>query len=305
MKILLSYIHYPICSGRYVKDALQRLGHDVKSVGYSTGDKIWGMKVSARHTHNADGQVTTGFPNWTPDIIIVMESAWAYHHPIYADVPHVIYGMDNHVRDYRQAGINHYFLAHNAPSIMDMSADDVTWLPCGYDPIAFKPSPIPFEERAFDVALVGVMYDARIELLNKMEEAGLTVARYTGLLYDEYASVYHNSRFALNVSAKNDLNQRIFETAALGCIVLTDSVADLENIDYDGVQVMQYKTDKEAIGLVKTRSSSSSLAHHNGKFDLGWLDAHTWDKRASVIIEWYQKTYPTKRKKGKSIETDA
>ena len=304
MRILLSYIHYPVCSGRYVKDSLLRLGHDVKSVGYSTGDQIWGMKVSARHTHHPDGALTATFPDWTPDLVIVMESAWAYHHPVYASVPHVIYGMDNHVRDYRQAGITHYFLAHNTPSIMDMSADDVTWLPCGYDPIAFTPSHIPFKERKFDVALVGVMYPTRIELLNKMEDAGLTVARYTGLLYDGYASVYHNSKIALNVSAKGDLNQRIFETAALGCIVLTDETKDrqeLEEFDWIGSYVITYTTPKEAVKYAKEFLKAD---HEN--IDTTWLQGHTWDVRASVIIEWYEQAYPkAKPKKGKSIETDA
>lgn len=299
MKILLAYIHYPVCSGRYVKDALQRLGIDVKSVGYSTGDQIWNMKVSARHTHHPDGALTATFPNWTPDLVIVMESAWAYHHPVYASVPHVIYGMDNHVRDYRQDGIAHYFLAHNAPSIMDMSADDVTWLPCGYDPVAFTPSPIPFAERAFDVALVGVMYIERIQIMDKMREAGLKVAQYTGLLYDEYASVYHNSKIALNVSAKGDLNQRIFETSALGCIVLTDECKDLDDItDRSFTAVMIYKSPSDAIKKAKVLVKLEPLAH-----DTAWLKSHTWDERATVIIKWYKQTYPkAKPKKGKSID---
>lgn len=291
MKILLSYIHYPVCSGRYVKDALLRLGHDVKSVGYSTRDQIWGLRVDAKYSHFADGALDEVFPDWTPGLVIVMESAWAYHHPVYGAVPHVVYGVDNHVRDYRQDGIAHYFLAHDASSIMDMKADDVTWLPCGYDP-SFTPSPIPFDERQYDVTLIGVMYEARVKVIDAMIKAGLKVQMGTGLLYEEYAQAYHNSRIALNVSAKGDLNQRIFETSALGCVVLSDAVEDLEAIDFKGVSV--FKSLKGAISQAKKIASQPQPVIYN-------TVPHTWDERAKVIVHWYQSTY---EKKGKSVEAN-
>jgi len=297
MKILMAYIHYPVCSGRYMKAAFKRAGHDVKSVGYSTLNNIWGMKVSARHNHYSDGALDTVFPNWVPDVVVVMESAWAYHHPSYQGVPHVVYGVDNHVRDYRQARIDHYFLAHDSTSIMDVSADDVTVLPCGYDPEAFKASPFDFEERKFDVALVGVMYPERVQMVEMMRDAGLSVAAYTGLLYDEYAGVYRQARYALNISAAGDLNQRIFETAALGCVVLTHPIDDLETVDYPDGAIQFFGSADDAIDIAKQTPTV--------KTDTAWLDAHTWDARAKTIVSWVEDTYDLKPKGRKRATTKA
>lgn len=296
MKILLSYIHYPVCSGRYVKDALTRLGHDVRSVGWSTGDQIWGLRVPYHYGHAPDGAIDAVWTDWTPDLVIVMESAFKYHHPYYAAVPHVVYGMDNHVRDYTQDGIAHYFLAHNATSIMDMKASNVTWLPCGYDP-SFTPSEIPYADREFDVTLIGVLYDNRVELLNAMDKAGLKVQAGTGLVYQDYVNAYHNSRIALNVSANGDLNQRIFECAAMGCVVLSESLVDADNLKLDWVQTFKDSKDaikqaKSLIALDKPMSVQTEL--------------HTWDVRAQVIVDWYNVTYnKPKKKRSQSVETDA
>lgn len=285
MKILLAYIHYPVCSGRYVRDALVRLGHDVKSCGYSTGDQIWGMQVNPKYSHYPDLPLDGAEAGWVPDVVVIMESAWAYHHPIYSDVPHVVYGVDNHVRDYRQNGVAHYFLAHKATSIMDMARDDVTWLPCGYDPVAFTPSEIPFDEREYDVAMIGVMYPARWELLQAMQTTGLEVFGATGLLYDEYAEAYHNSRVSLNISAKQDLNQRIFETAALGCTVVSEMIPDLAEIDYPEGAIIEVELLEDIPQVVSSARPAPAT---------DWLKNHTWDARVQVVIDWYQAMYEKK-----------
>jgi hypothetical protein len=295
MKILLSYIHYPVCSGRYVKDALMRLGHDVKSCGWSTENTIWGMQVHPKHNHYPDAPIDGAIEGWTPDLVILMDSAYTFHHPVYGDVPHVVYGVDNHVRDYRQDGMTHYFVAHKSSSLMDMKADDVTWLPCGFDPEAFTPSDIEMESRDYDVTLVGVLYESRVRMLEAMAQADLDVFAGTGLLYEDYAQAYQNSRFALNVSVKGDLNQRIFETAALGCVVLTQPIPDLELIDYPKDQILTYKTCKGAIEMVRKFSPTP--------LDLAWLQAHTWDARIQVVIDWYQTT--CEKKATKRAKTDA
>jgi len=291
MRILLAYIHYPICSGRYVKDALMRLGHDVKSCGYSTRDQIWGMKVSGRWSHHPDAPLAEAIPSWKPDLIIILESQWSFHHPYYADSPHVIYGMDNHVRDYTQAGIEHYFLAHNEPSIMDMTQDNTTWLPCGYDPVAFTPSPIPIAERTFDVSLIGMMYEERVEIAERLIAEGFKTRFLTGLLYDEYAAVYHQTRIALNVSIKGDLNQRIFEGAALGCVVLSNPCADLKAMTANSV--FQYESHDDIVTFVEHYLKEPFAA------DFEWVTDHTWDNRAQVIVEWYRQHYPSSKTKRK------
>lgn len=290
LKIIVACIHYPVASGRYVSEALRRMGHDVRTIGPSTGTRLpWlpaGVTVPERFAWREDGGVTHSWPDWTPDLIIVMESAWAYHHPVYSDVPHVVYGVDNHVRNYRQRGIAHYFLGHHDVSIMDMQAEDVTWLPCGYDPIWFTYDPIPWAERQYDVALVGVIYPQRAQALEALAKAGYKVHAEMGALYDEYGAIYRQARISLNVSAQHDLSQRIFETAALGCVVLTDVLQDLEAIDYPAGAIIEYEDGKDLLAKVKDiLNNPPDLA------DRKWLTQHTWDQRAQVIIDWFLGTY--------------
>lgn len=283
MRALLVYIHYPVSSGEYIKRAFQRLGHDVRSIGPSSGNNIWGMVVDFRHSRYPDGHLTAHWSDWTPDLIIVCDSAWAYHHPVYQSVPHIVWGVDNHVVDYRQAGIAHYFLAHNAVSVMDMSAPDVTWLPCATDPEWFTPSPIAWADRVYDVAIVGVMYEGRVQAVTALRDAGLNVFAGMGLLYDDYAAVYHNARIALNVSSNHDLSQRIFETAAMGCAVLTDTIPDLDAIE--SYPIFQYGDVKEVVRKAK------AILKEAPPVDGKWTWEHTYDMRAKEVVAWYNQVY--------------
>jgi len=286
MRILLACIHYPVASGRYMQDAFRRLGCDVRTVGYSTGNVVWGMAVDDRYIWRPDGDLTAYWPDWTPDLVVIADSAWAYHSPMYPQVPHVVWGVDNHVRDYRQAGVTRYFLAHRAVSVMDMSAGDTEWLPCAYDPQWHTPSPIPYAERPYDVAMIGVMYQRRADLLTALAKAGLKVAGGTGLPYDQYRALYWNARVSLCVSSAGDVAQRVFETAAMGCAVLTDPLPDLAALDARGIET--FENTEEAI--VKARRLVDEGEEQVAE-SLVWAAPHTWDARARRIIDLWREQY--------------
>jgi hypothetical protein len=304
MKILVACICYPVASGRYLYDAFKRLGHDVRVIGDSTGNQIWGMSVDPKYTWASDGGLTAHWDDWRPDVIVIAESAWAYHSPYYHDVPHVIYAADNHVRIYRQYGVYRYFVCHNAPSLMDMSAPDVEWMPGAYDPVWFTPSPIPWAERPYDVCMIGVLYPQRVELLNALAAAGLKVFAGTGLLFDQYRDAYHNSRISLCASANHDLAFRIFETAAMGCAVLSDPLPDLEALD--AKNVWTYGDVDSAVEIAKgiLKHAPKDTYDAVGQ-SLAWAAPHTWDARAQRIVDWWQETYAPKPKGRKGEKQDA
>lgn len=285
-RILIACIHWPVASGRYIRDAFRRLGCDVRTVGYSTGNVVWGMQVDDRYIWRPDGDLTAHWPDWEPDFVIIADSAWAYHSPGYPDVPHIVWGVDNHVRDYRQPGVTRYFLAHRAVSIMPMDAPDVEWLPCAYDPHWFTPSPIPWAEREFDIAMVGVLYPRRAEILNTLGKAGLKVAAGTGLLYEQYRDLYWRSRISLCVSSNGDLAMRVFETAALGCAVLSDPAGDLEALRAGGIET--FSSTDEAVArarlLVAQGEERAAQARR-------WAAPHTWDARARRVLDWFHGEY--------------
>lgn len=310
MKILIHAIHYPVCSARYAVDAFKRLGHDVCHIGQYTGREIWGMEVPAEYTWLPEPPA----PDWSPDIAILMDTAYQWHYE--GDAPTIVWSVDNHIRDSRQLGIDHYFLAHKSVSVMaweyrvaspsyaptGMSPmatahlpaealmvrqhQDMTWLPCAYDPVAFPPSPIAWADRKYDVCMIGVMYPKRWELVNAMRAAGLKVFAGTGLIYDAYRDAYHNSRVALVSSACGDLPIRLFEGAGMGCAVLCDEIRDLRKLDVVPPAV-EYLTADKAVEFAKDIANlPSALGEERAAFSALWAKYHTWDKRAQVIVDW-------------------
>lgn len=316
MNILIVANHYAVCSARYAADAFTRLGHTLRHVGTPMGRNIWGGQVPEEYVWTPD------FPameyhweteNFTPDIVVVMDSDANLLDALGAadwDCPVIVWGVDNHVRDYRRPYFDHYFLAHKSVSVMAWHHDldtlmlgginrhakdyphispdraeneDMTWLPVGYDPVAFPPSPIPWNERKYDVCMVGVMYPKRWELVQAMRQVGLKVFAGTGLIYDAYREAYHNSRVALVSSACGDLPIRLFEGAGMGCAVLFDNINDLHLVDPYHPH-FHYSSVEMAVERTQQLQSLS----HSGENAQSWASDHTFDKRAQVIIDWME-----------------
>lgn len=314
MNILIVCNHFAVCSGRYAADAFTRLGQNVRHVGQPMGRHIWGVDVPAEYVWTPD---TNGDAYPIPDLIIVMDSDPAVLDDAYGYAeasqgsPVVVWGVDNHVRDYRRPYFDHYFLAHKSVSVMpwnktDWAYDlvdapdgrthtlwhpkdhdsDMTWLPCAYDPVAFPPSPIPWERREYDVCMIGVMYPKRWELVNAMRAAGLRVLAGSGLIYEAYRDAYHNSRVALVSSFNGDLPIRLFEGAGMGCAVLCDEIADLDQFGehIKMTRITTYHSVDDAVNGAKYLQGREDKA----KACLEWAKPHTWDARAQVIVDWME-----------------
>jgi hypothetical protein len=278
MNILLHYTHYPVSSGRYMTEAFRRLGHTAYHIGQETGRSIWGMEVPQEYVWCQDAPPD----EWLPDLCILMDTAYQWHHET---VPTIVYTVDNHVRNVRQDGIAHYFLGHKNVSIMPYT-DDCTWLPCGYDPTLFTPSPIPYTEREYDVCMIGVMYPERWRLVNELKAAGLKVLAGTGLIYEAYRDAYHNSRISLCQSINGDVAQRVFETAAMGCVVMSDKCPDFDTLTPNGIWLID--KDVPFVEQVRGILADPVKAQEQIALSMEWAKPHTWDARAQVIIDWWE-----------------
>jgi hypothetical protein len=283
------------------------------------GRNIWGMQVPEEYVWTPDNTVAvsdlafdnsrqmieTGLDVMRPDVIIVMDSDAALldaQNNAPKDVPLVVWGVDNHVRDYRRPYFDHYFLAHKSVSVMswetiyvaganvvNMPNSDMTWLPCGYDNVAFPPSPIAWGDREYDVACLGFMYPKRWQLVNAMKEAGLKVIAGCGMVYDQYRDLHHNARVALVSSACGDLPIRLFEGAGMGCWVLSDEIADLKLLDGGKGHIWTYSSVEDAVDKAESLTSTPpDIAKLNMSQQHTWAANHTWDKRAQVIIDWLE-----------------
>lgn len=284
-RVLILAMHWAVASGRYIKRALIRLGHDVRSVGPAMGRRIWGLEVDARYVWEPDGALDAYWPDWTPDLVLLMDSAFQYHHPHYADVPHVVYGVDSHVRNYRQPGVSHYFLAHAEGPAHAVAEPDEHWLPCGYDP-EWHRCLTPLYQRPVHAALVGVIYEERLRLVKALAGAGWRVEVGTGALQAAYERVYNQAVVSVCRSAAGDVAQRIFETAAMGCVILSDPCADFERLGFQpNVHYLPYTSAAAACDQVRELFEGSderiwALADNARR----WAQPHTWDARCEELL---------------------
>ena len=299
MRILILAIHYPVASGRYAFDALKRLGHDVRSAGPSTGRDIWGMQVDEKYVWTAS-KIEDG---WTPELVIIMDSALTYNRldSAIGNIPAVVFGVDNHCRTYEQFDgyVDHFFLAHGHG--FRIGEPNVTWLPCGYDPAIFTPFP-SWHERAWDAAMIGVQYASRGELLYALREAlpHIRLQYGAGKVYNEYAAIYQQSKISLVVSANHDVAQRVWETAAMGCLLVMDQCPDAEALGLvDGVNCLMYHDIKEATDQVFWAVTHQKEAAQIATAGQAWALPGTWDARLQVIVEWAEAQRQPKKATGK------
>lgn len=296
MKILIVAVHFQVTGARYITGAFARLGHDVRHIGAMADlEDVWGVAIYPN---------VPWFPSelpddWTPDLIILADTLVKDWQPPaqWANIPLIYWTQDNHVRNVRRAGVRHYFLAHFHGAAHPVKEQDETWLPCGFDPVRFSPSHIPWDKRTYDVCLVGVMYPHRVKIIDKLRAAGFRVYAETGDVYSEFQAAYANSRISLCVSANGDVAQRIFETAAIGCHILTDPLLDLSDettnakLGLAGFSVYHSPDDcVEAVQRLLTVDRQECIAATEYMQKVVW-ENHTWDKRAQVVIDWFEREY--------------
>jgi hypothetical protein len=273
LKILITAIHYPVASGRYMADAFRRLGHEVQTYGASTGANIWGIKVDERHEWKANHD-----PVFRPDVLINADSGRQPEGEF--DMPVVLWGVDNHVRDYAGRDYDAMFLAHSWGA--RMNEPNAHWLPCAYDPTHFFDAGL---ERRNDVAIIGVPYEARQEIVLHMQAAGLNVYHGLGAVYDEYNAIYNTAKIALVKSACGDLAQRFFENMAQGCCVLTDFTPDAIKLGFKPYEdFWLYNGPDEATAAAKWLIDSGEWQRiaRNG---YNKVQGHTWDNRAAQLLK--------------------
>ncbi len=288
MRVAIMTVHHAVGSGRYMRDAFRRIGVDVRTLGPSTGSNIWGMRLPPQRAWSGDGDAQAWWPDWRPDLVILMDCS-RYHHERYRDVPHVVYGVDNHVYNFRQDGITHYFLAHRRGPAMPAEGDDVTWLPCAYDPVFFTPSPIPWKQRTHDIALIGYIYPQRAQLLEALKQTGVSIIAGAGAVYEDFRDIYHNARISLCLSARGDVGQRVFETAAMRCALLSDPCADFDDLGARGIVL--FRDIPEAINSIRLLLAKPEKAEQLIEQSYQWAKPHMWDARAQFITNWFRQRY--------------
>jgi hypothetical protein len=157
---------------------------------------------------------------------------------------------------------------------------------------------------------LGVVYAARAELLYalRMHLPAITMQYGAGSVYAEYAAGYQNSKLSLVRSAAGDVAQRVWETAAMGCLVVMDDCPDSAALGLvDGENCLIYRTLEEAVDKVRWALEHPEEAAAMAQVGQLWAQDGTWDKRLQVILDWASgmETKPAKaRKRQKAVNED-
>ena len=285
--VLLEYIHYPVCSGRWIRRALDDMEWSARSIGKCTGNDLWGMQFDNVHLPRLPE------PDWTPDVIIVTDGNQEVLRnrnleEKYPDTPIVVWGLDNAIFEYNykqeQRRVDHYFWAHRWPCAFPFSDDE--WLPVGFAPHLFSPSPIPWAERAHDCAFAGQMYWGRQILQHRIYRARpIITADFCMATPEVMARVYHNARVSLNWSGAADLSQRVFETLATGNRIVSDEMPDW----YDVMSRWGGEAEDHVVFTQPSRLENTVrwAAHSSTAIEAPteWLKNHTWEARLRSMFD--------------------
>lgn len=166
----------------------------------------------------------------------------------------VYWASDTHLGyNYRMATAKLFDIAFVAQkkAVADFAKDGVsaTWLPHAFEPLAYPKT--DFASKKYDLAFVGhINSENRMEALDRMFREFPNFF-FGKRLFNEAAEVYNRSKIVFNIAMKEDLNMRCFEVMGSGSFLLTDHLADIDELFTVGKHLETWTTLDEAVEKAK------------------------------------------------------
>lgn len=163
------------------------------------------------------------------------------------------------------------------------------WLPHAVEPLAY-PKQEKFTKN-FDVCFIGHVNSVnREDALNRLFSE-FPNFDYGQALFEEAAIRIGNSKIGFNISMKDDLNMRCFETMATGTMLLTDRISHIEEIFEDRKHLVLYDNLDDMVEKAKYY-----LAHDDEREKIAQagyeevMAKHTIQHRVDVILSEFMKS---------------
>lgn len=312
MRVVLSYIHYPMAIARYIDAALRRRSDvELFTVGPFTGSWIpWngGMHLSQKYAIppsiplpvNGElpavpiGWIEQQLP-WQPDLWLQVDAGWYMRgrpeHGVNAFV-----GTDPHFFDY----IEQHRWADVFFCMQDCyKKEGDEYLPYAYDPVwhkrfspgtplggahplGGKPDHLPY---SYDAVLLGLHYENRDRLVSALRAKGVNVLYDLGPVFEEARALYNQAPIALSWSSRDDLIARIFEGLGMARLVVTNRVPDLPKFFEEGKDLIAFSTLEEAVEKVMYYLANPEEGRVIAETGHQTVQPHTWDARVSQILK--------------------
>ncbi len=159
--------------------------------------------------------------------------------------------------------------------------DGDIYLPYAYDPLWHAPQD---EERLFDVCLLGLHYQNRNSLIDRLRQSGIRVHYDLGPCFDEARKIYNQGPIGLNWSSKKDLTARVFELLGMGRLAVVNWVPDLPKFFEDGKDLIVFDTLEEAVEKICYYLSNEDELEKIATQGHKTVSPHTWDARIETIL---------------------
>jgi glycosyltransferase involved in cell wall biosynthesis len=208
------------------------------------------------------------------------------------DFDYVFFNQKKAVDEYKE------FLTHPFPILKPgIEKQFVGWLPHAAEPKAYPNIEII---KKYDVGFVGHVQETpnyngitRIEALDRLFKEFPNFyhgSRHPGFpdknLFEDAARKFSLSRVVFNISIKDDINMRVFETLSTGSFLLTNWLPTLGDLFEDGEHLVTYKTLDEMVEKAKYY-----LEHDNEREKIAksgyeeFISKHTYRHRIEKILE--------------------
>lgn len=216
-----------------------------------------------------------------PDIWIQIDAGWCLSRRPKANIvahiqtdPHVLKGFYEYPKQYSDIC---FCMQHN------YMEDGEYYLPYAFDPEIHFPMNI---QKEYDACLIGLNYDHRASLINKLRMLNVRTFSTIGLIYDEYRIKYNQSRVALSWSSLQDMPARVWEAFGMKLPLVTNRVPDLSNWFVEGEHYLGFNDVNEGVKQVLSLLAQPDKANEMaGNAYRKVVENHTWDKRVEQILE--------------------
>jgi len=297
IKVLLHWLAYPFTLTTYFQKALERRDDiDLRTCGITTGR--WqpyngGMEMPLKYavhpdvplpfplgTHQIDySYVKAQLGNWKPDMVLTGDAGICWkERPSDGVVAHI--ATDPHVLnyDYPRTYSDKFF---NMQEVYSKSGD--IYLPYAFDPEYHCDLGL---EREYDVAMIGLKYDKRENIVNRLRDRGLKVLYETGIVLDEYREINNKAKIGINQASLDDLNARAFEIPALGQIEIMTPVTDMQKPRHSYFKrAYVYNNTDEAVEQTLWCLNNLETAKEQLRLMRNEMKNETYEERVKFILK--------------------
>jgi hypothetical protein len=296
--IAVGGIHYPLSMMKYFIRALERRDDvELWTFGPFTGNWIpWngGMQITPKYVQSpsfplpqsAIGSpvsadlINPHFPK-EPDLTLLIDAGW---HPTTRPLGNIVATIKT---DPHALSPAHYSVPKNYSDICFsmqtpyMQNGDI-YLPYAYDPTVHYPEELPYEH---DVCMIGLHYQNRTALVNRLLSKDWKVYYSIGEIFDEYREIYNKSRVGINWASRLDMNARVWELAAMGVPAVQNTVPDMKTFFVSGDHYLEFTdvdgAEKQVIELLANPDRAIEMANRA----MRKVEPHTYDARVQTILE--------------------